>query len=277
MERNRYIDVYSSTYIPSERSKLFTQVLKVMLEAITATTFVMLDRLFFEALDVVRQYNNSEHYGLGDLDVQIEGKGFLANMVRKIVTELNLVNTTAVLVSNKECVPKPHAMHTSYYVIIYGGYMWILLLLYINPYTLRLRSLFYPQREKQRILHLYNDILKKRLKMQKTLRRKAVQAVRAHYLSGENLVTLRIKFPQLLGWLGAVSLARMKCLICEETEPKLKYLADKSWHNCSSTKCPFVYCDECWRDVGYGCLACDPALNELSDIESLSDDQPPRY
>lgn len=56
MERNRYIDVHSVSYIPSERNKLLTQILKVMLEAVTATTFVMLDRLFYEALDVVRQH-----------------------------------------------------------------------------------------------------------------------------------------------------------------------------------------------------------------------------
>ncbi|CAH4030337.1 unnamed protein product [Pieris brassicae] len=281
MERNRYIDVYLTSYIPSERSKLFTQILKLTLEAITATTFVMLDRLFYEALDVVRQYADSEHYGIGDLDVLVEGKGFLAGMVRKIIDGLGKVNTSSICLTNKECRPQPHAILPSYYFKIYGGYLWILALLYLNPYTLRLRRLicgfFYPHREKQRILHLYNDILKKRLRMQKTLRKKAVQAVRAHYLSGENLLSLRIRFPQLLGWLGALPLARMKCLICEEIEPNLKKRCDKSWHNCSTIRCPFVYCDECWKDIGSSCLACDPALNELSDVDSLSDDQPQRY
>ncbi|XP_038211433.1 protein sneaky-like [Zerene cesonia] len=284
MERNRYIDVYSTSYIPSERSKLFTQVLKVMLEAITATTFVMLDRLFYEALDVVRQYaiDNDPINGLGDLEIEVEGAGFVADMLRKMVQELNAINVT-ISITNEGCLPQPRAIPAIFYVKIYGGYLWILLLLFMNPYTLRLRRLicsyFYPQREKQRILHLYNDILKKRLKMQKTLRRKAVQAVRAHYLSGENLLSLRMKFPRILGWLGALPHARMKCLICEETEPwhRLQNRHNESWHSCENVKCPFLYCDECWKDIGSSCLACDPALNELSDVDSLSDDRPPRY
>ncbi|CAG4987024.1 unnamed protein product [Colias eurytheme] len=283
MERNRYIDVYSTSYIPSERSKLFTQILKVTLEAITATTFVMLDRLFYEALDVVRQYavDNEPINGLGDVEMEVEGAGFVADMLRKLVEELKSINVKT-SITNEECLPQPRAIPALFYVKIYGGYLWILLLLFTNPYTLRLRRLicsyFYPHREKQRIMHLYNDILKKRLKMQKTLRRKAVQAVRAHYLSGENLLSLRMKFPHILGWLGALPHARMKCLICEETEPwhRLRNQND-SWHSCENVKCPFLYCDECWKDIGSSCLACDPALNELSDVDSLSDDRPPRY
>ncbi|XP_045502198.1 protein sneaky-like, partial [Colias croceus] len=284
MERNRYIDVYSTSYIPSERSKLFTQILKVTLEAITATTFVMLDRLFYEALDVVRQYavDNEPINGLGDVEVEVAGAGFVADMLRKLVDELKSINVKT-SITNEECLPQPRAIPALFYVKIYGGYLWILLLLFTNPYTLRLRRLicsyFYPHREKQRILHLYNDILKKRLKMQKTLRRKAVQAVRAHYLSGENLLSLRMRFPHILGWLGALPHARMKCLICEETEPwhRLRNPDNDSWHSCENVKCPFLYCDECWKDIGSSCLACDPALNELSDVDSLSDDRPPRY
>ncbi|CAH0724267.1 unnamed protein product, partial [Brenthis ino] len=286
MERNRYVDVHSATYIPSERSKLLTQILKVMLEAITATTFVMLDRLFYEALDVVRQYALEPISQLEDQDIEIkvEGKGQLSNMMRKILTELAL-NKSNITISNETCLPCPRAMPTSYYFKIYGGYLWILILLYINPYTLKLRRLicsyFYRIREKQRILHLYNDILKKRVKMDKTLRRKAVQAVRAHYLSGENLLSLRMRYPQM-DWLGTLSAARMKCLICEETEPrhikhKQRFTSVEIWHSCISTRCPFVYCNECWQEIGNQCLACDPALAELSDIDSLSDDNPPRY
>ncbi|VVC93281.1 unnamed protein product [Leptidea sinapis] len=277
MERNRFIDVYSTSYIPSERNKILTHILKVLLEAVTATTFVMLDRLFYEALAVVRQYaimDNEQNSGLGDSNIEIEGEGTVAGIVRKIVEQLTNVHST-VAESNDKCVPRPRAISIAYYFKIYGGYICILILLYLNPYTLRLRRSFYPHREKQRIVHLYNDILKKRLKMQKTLRRKAVQSVRVHYLSGENLLTLRMKFPQLLSWLSVLPFARMKCLICGDTEPTQK--KSGKWHSCICINCPFVYCDECWMDIGSSCLACDPVLNELSDVDSLSDDQPQRH
>ncbi|XP_072943000.1 protein sneaky-like [Epargyreus clarus] len=280
MERNKYVDVHSMSYIPSERSNLLTQMLKVMLEVVTATTFVMLDRLFFEALDVVRQHAGQEsQQEMGDLKIEVEGTGSLADMVRKVLDGLR--NPRMIKRVTNVCLPRPRAMPTIYYFKIYGGYLWILLLLYLNPYTLRLRRLicsyFYPNREKQRILHLYNDILKKRLKMQKTLRRKAVRTVRAHYLSGENLLSLRIRYPQVLGWLAILPMARMQCMICGDTEPRNGPSYLEGWYSCTSSKCPFVYCAECWREAGGRCLACDPRLAQLSDVDSITDDEPPRY
>ena len=59
-------------YTPSTHSKLVTQILKVMLEVVTATTFVMLDRLFYEALDVVRQHAQVEVVQQGTQDLNIE-------------------------------------------------------------------------------------------------------------------------------------------------------------------------------------------------------------
>ncbi|OWR52228.1 hypothetical protein KGM_210470 [Danaus plexippus plexippus] len=279
MERNRYIDAYSTSYLQEERSKLLTQILKVMLEAITATTFVMLDRLFFEAMDVVRQHAMEKYLiNVEDIQIKIKGTGILSNMMKKILDEIGLIKNIQ-MTSKDICIPHPRSMPPIYYVKIYAGYLWILLLLYINPYTLRLRRLicgyFYPERERRRILHLYNDILKKRTKIQKTLRRKAVQTVRAHYLSGENLLSLRIRYPNLLGWLVVFPAARMKCLICEETQPRSCEVKSQ-WQKCNNPLCPFVLCGECTADAG-GCLACDPALALLSDIDSLSDEPPRRY
>ncbi|KAF9424709.1 hypothetical protein HW555_000010 [Spodoptera exigua] len=283
MERSKYVDIYSMSYVRTQHSKLVTQILKVMLEVVTATTFVMLDRLFYEALDVVRQHAHLEfvHQGTQDLKIEVEGIGLLANLLRKLINNLSSTRDSRRVMTNKLCVPQPRAMPPIYFLKIYGGYVWILLLLYINPYTLRLRRLicsyFYPLRERQRVLHLYNDILKKRMKMDKTLRRKAIQAVRAHYLSGENLLSLRMKFPYLLGWLDALPAARMTCLICGETEPRTGRRTPGRWHCCTVPTCPFVYCAECWEDAGGHCLACDPSLNELSDVDSLSDDDLLRY
>lgn len=73
MERNRYIDVLSFSFMLSERTKLLSQILKVMLEAVTATTFVMLDRLFYEALDVVRKHamKTKPSSGIQDLEIKV--------------------------------------------------------------------------------------------------------------------------------------------------------------------------------------------------------------
>lgn len=72
MERYKYIDIHSMWYTDSPHSRLVTQILKVMLEVVTATTFVMLDRLFYEALDVVRQHAQIEVLQQGTQDFKIE-------------------------------------------------------------------------------------------------------------------------------------------------------------------------------------------------------------
>lgn len=51
----------------------------------------------------------------------------------------------------------------------------------------------------------------------------------------------------------------------------------KKWHACSTTKCPFIYCPECWNDIDQKCLACDPGLAELSDVDSWSGEDHPGY
>ncbi|KAL4704250.1 hypothetical protein ACJJTC_016268 [Scirpophaga incertulas] len=276
MERSKYVDVRCLEYTWAARTVLLEHVLKLLLEVVTATTFVMLDRLFYEALDVVRRHAAAAPPATHqrDMEIELEGTGALASMVRKVLDSIKNLQVRESY-SNK-CLPRPTSTPFYYYLKIYGGYLWILVLLYIHPYTERLRRLvcsyFYPEREKQRILHLYNDILKKRMKMQKTLRRKALRAARTHYMSGESLLGLRMKWPQLLGWLRVLPAARMTCLICGETEPREADVTRKSWKPCGIAQCPFVYCVECWREAGARCLACDAALSDLSIEDSFSDD-----
>lgn len=71
MERRKYVDVHSLAY-NVDGDKLIVQILKVLLEMITATTFVMLDRLFFEALDVVRQHAEMDATEDAHHDMQVE-------------------------------------------------------------------------------------------------------------------------------------------------------------------------------------------------------------
>ncbi|XP_073953953.1 protein sneaky-like isoform X2 [Choristoneura fumiferana] len=279
MERSRYKDLHSLAYTSADRHRLVAQALKVLLEMVTATTFVMLDRLFYEALDVVRQHAEQGKPGdTKDLSIEVEGTGIIANTLRALLFHLESQPKRARRATNV-CLPQPRLMPAAFFFRIYGGYVWILLLLSVNPYTLRLRRLicsyFYPRREKQRVLHLYNDVLKKRIKLDETLRRKAVQAVRAHYLSGESMLSARMRFPTVLGWLRVLPAARMACLICSEIEPRKDDRCE--WHTCFTSKCPFMYCGECWREVGERCLACDPSLAELSDVDSLSEDELPKY
>lgn len=59
-----------------------------------------------------------------------------------MLASMNNPGKSARVVSNSVCLPRPRLMPPLYYFKIYGGYLWILLLLYVNPYTVRLRRYY---------------------------------------------------------------------------------------------------------------------------------------
>lgn len=57
IERSQFVDPYSLLPDKIERKNLTSQTMKLLLEIISVTTFILLDRLFFEALDLVRRHS----------------------------------------------------------------------------------------------------------------------------------------------------------------------------------------------------------------------------
>lgn len=61
LERAKLVDPYRTKPSRTERANLLGQTVKLILEMVTATTFVLLDRLFYETLDVVRRHAHIEY------------------------------------------------------------------------------------------------------------------------------------------------------------------------------------------------------------------------
>lgn len=61
IERLKFVDPYSLRPGKIERGNLTGQTVKLILEIISVTTFILLDRLFFEALDLVRRHSLMEY------------------------------------------------------------------------------------------------------------------------------------------------------------------------------------------------------------------------
>lgn len=60
LEKKKLIDPYDLHQSKAERRNLLGQTAKLLLEVITASTFVLLDRLLFEVLDIVRKHAHLE-------------------------------------------------------------------------------------------------------------------------------------------------------------------------------------------------------------------------
>lgn len=61
IERSKFVDPYRLRPSKIERVNLTGQTVKLILETITVTTFILLDRLFFEVLDLVRRHSYMEY------------------------------------------------------------------------------------------------------------------------------------------------------------------------------------------------------------------------
>lgn len=169
IERQKLADVRAWKPLKKEKEQLIAQSFKLILEMLTATTFVLLDRLFYEALDLVRRHAKIDYVQSGhhDMLLQIKGTGMIASILRSLVKGFNIKKRILVKRSNAHCLPQPTLLPHYYLFKIYGTYIGIWCLIVIQAYILRGRrvicSYFYRKREKKRVLYLYNETLKRRI------------------------------------------------------------------------------------------------------------------
>ncbi|XP_030768206.1 protein sneaky [Sitophilus oryzae] len=277
IECNKLVDPASSKPIKSEREQIKKETFFLCLEMITATTFILLDRLFFEALDIVRRHAKIEYLTTGkhDLVLEVKGTGMIASILRSLVKGFNVKKRIRMVRNNEKCLPRPRVLAKSYFFKIYGTYFAVWTMLWVQAYTNRLRRLicayFFRKREKKRILFLYNETLKRRKGFFRFMKKNVERKARERRLE-ENynaFQVLRIKYPKQCDWLRFFKCARKKCLVCEDPEPRKL----SNFIECMNDMCHFVYCMECWNDMGRECLVCkiDSESDDLTDEEDEID------
>lgn len=134
---------------------------KLVLEMVTATTFILLDRLFYETLDIVARHAHVEYAQTGtshplplapprtplltapfpgehDMSLTVRGTGMIARLVRSILKGFNFRRRVHVIHSNKRCLPRPIMLSKYYLYKIYGTYFMIWVFILLEGYTQRL-------------------------------------------------------------------------------------------------------------------------------------------
>ncbi|XP_076289582.1 protein sneaky [Lasioglossum baleicum] len=260
IEKKKFIDPYSWKPGTAERLNLTGQMVKLLLEIITASIFVILDSLFYEVLDTVRRHALIEYTQVGhhDLSLEIRGTGVIATLIRSAIRGFNVKKHIKTVTSNSACLPRPSKLEGYVLFKIYGTFFAIFLLIIGSVYTQRTRrgicSYFYRKREKRRTLYLYNESLRRRIGFARFMKARVKRLVRTRRLEYEVdfWMTLRLRWPRQFNWLKMFACARDRCLICDEVEPR----KGPEHRKCTTPGCPFVHCAECWRDVGKICYAC---------------------
>lgn len=75
IERKKMVDIVSLTPLKSEREQIFRETAILLLEMVTATILVLLDKLFYEALDLIRRHAKIDYVQTGKHDLVIDVKG----------------------------------------------------------------------------------------------------------------------------------------------------------------------------------------------------------
>lgn len=143
IEKQKLVDPWSITPLKSEKEQIVGATIKLLFEMITATMFVLLDRLFYEALDLVKRHARIDYVQTGhhDLVIQVKGTGMIASLLRSVVKGFNIKKRIKRVRSNKVCLPQPQLLSKYYLFKIYGTYFTIWLLMLAQAYIQRLRRL----------------------------------------------------------------------------------------------------------------------------------------
>ncbi|EAT46485.1 AAEL002356-PA, partial [Aedes aegypti] len=255
IERPFLVDLESAACTRLELRKIILHLMTLLLQGISAAVFILLDTLFYETLDIVSMHSKVEfkQEGHHDVNVTVTGTGVIAMMVRRSVEGFKTQVRLNLVTSNEECLPRPSKLETwslvKIYLLLLGVAVLVLNEAYINRFRRLICAWFYPKREKQRILYLYNRMLKRRKQLQRLLMERLREHIREiKYASKlDFLGRLKLYFPACCGWLSILN--KRSCSICD-------YKGAAHLNECQSFTCFLVYCEECWQDVEQKCLVC---------------------
>ncbi|XP_064603245.1 DC-STAMP domain-containing protein 2-like [Liolophura sinensis] len=167
-ERNKYITVRSWRLSPFEKRTLLKGLGMFFLHLLISLTVCSLDYVLYWAMEIIRDQGQVVFSLTGDSSVllKVTGNGIIAQFIRTFVqgfSEEFQYNST---ISTAACLPAPRPTPNSQLYTLASLYLLTLLLVILQSYGLRIRhciaSLFYPEREKERVLYLRDAIFRKR-------------------------------------------------------------------------------------------------------------------
>lgn len=83
--------------------------IKLLFEIMAASSLVLFDLVFYEALDVIRKHAKIDYFQTGhhDLSIRVKGTGMIANLLRSVVERFNFKKNVTINLSNESEYPNP--------------------------------------------------------------------------------------------------------------------------------------------------------------------------
>jgi E3 ubiquitin-protein ligase DCST1 len=235
------------------------------------TIFVIIANFFITDFNrSVRKHGRIIHVQRGEHKIffQVKGKGFIANLLRKVLKDIHIEETVEKETDTEICMPEEFYLENKELFQFAGYFILLYIMVYSEAYIQRLNRVvcayFYRRWEKQRILWLYNRTLKNRKLYTKNLIKRAIMRSKGFELEPDtSLIAILVyylskkhKFQGFVRFLKVLKIGLGKCILCDQTE------------RIGSIKCDIcecLYCYECWLDAKQTCLVCTPSIYEKPD------------
>jgi E3 ubiquitin-protein ligase DCST1 len=198
------------------------------------------------------------------LHIRVVGTGFVAQLVRSITSGFNsnadaFVNHT---LSNVHCLPKASTLEVYYIVKIIVIFLCLAAFILFDHIPKRMRrkicAFYYPKREKQRVVHLYNKLLVSRLQY-KDMAKKNLQDMVA-----EQQRNKKIEFMgQFFNWVSFLRIGKFFhhariCCLCDVRETD-----DCKLLKCAGCNNNLNFCRSCWKENNSNCILCSLKMSIL--------------
>ena len=273
-EKNYLIDTMVSDLSMPEDGLYRIGLCVLVMHLLVSLSCYMFDYILYWVLAMIERHARPSFDVTGQdrLRQVISGEGVIVDLLQYFLEGYHPARLFGYTADTFACLPNAHMPSILNLLVTFILYFILILFILLKAYTLRLRnrivSYFYPERQKARIVHLYNVILNQRARMPKLLQHRAKITNREKVLL-ENISVchkLSKQCPPCRVFLSESS----RCLVCSVLE-------DQSFRDCDTEQCNGVYCSDCFDDLGRVCPLCMQGMDysDEEEYEELEDDLQP--
>ncbi|XP_071490920.1 DC-STAMP domain-containing protein 2-like [Diadema antillarum] len=257
-ERTGLIDVTSLRLCQSEKGYLKFGLSTVIFHSVIAGLLILVDYGLYWLLLKIQEHGDVQIETSSELssDVEIEGNGILADLVRVLFSDgfqASIAFNTSL--DTTICLPQPIEPNYRLAITISVMYIFTILMVLSQAYAQRLLRYIaaYPEREVERIAYLYGHILQKRQTLVRMLRDKVrINQKEQDAISRISAYLMRT-FPCCKGLFIMCGAKQRQCLGCLSPDDGLLVF-------CSDQDCQGMYCEECARALNGTCSICDGGI-----------------
>ena len=255
-ELNYLIDCTVSDLSPPEDGLFRIGLCVLVLHLMVSFTCYIFDYILYWVLALIERHSSPRFdvTGREALEQVVDGEGIIVELLDVFLQGFH-PGTLYGFADSNQCLPRPIAPSIIHLLVIFIMYFILILTILLKAYLLRFRNkitgYFYPERQKARIVHLYNVLLNQRARFPRMLQQRAKHRHRERVLSQQVSLLHRLaaRCAPCRVLLYQSSGSSSSCLVCGAAE-------DQSFRDCDTDKCGGIYCAECFEDLHRVCPLC---------------------